>query len=503
MSKHRSWRGRHWGTLAALVGSGAVCVASCSDDSTRKHVLIVDAGNEAAAGAPDASGGAFGMPESSGGAAGAPIEAGGAAGESSAGAAGVSSAAGAAGSASCADTCVTGGCVFDQCLPALTIANDINLSTTALTVGRTCAEAPAYSVLALSGSVVTLSDAPAAGCVSAGDEFLLINLQGTDAANANVGNWELLRLGSAAGKALTFSTPITGFYGNSANNNNNLGLAATNQRVALIRVPRFGHLIVNAGVTVTANAWDGVLGGVLVLRAGKLDLGGTLSAAALGYRAARWSMDASTCSNNVPTEAGESIGGTGTASTLHNLGASGGLSALNNVSFNSDNVVLSTPGHAQAGVVGFNGKGRTIGEPGAAYGSADATQLTLGSGPGGALECTTAPTAPTPYLYVGNGGQAGGIAFVLADDLKVAAGGAISASPPDAPRDITFSGGYVFVRGTTLALGANRVTALGSTGTVPLGPDVGMTNQASPGYVVLDAATVTGTTNPSAHWLGH
>jgi len=489
------------GDLLVLVSvSSLVAAASCSDGDSHRKVPSSYPGEagmageggarETTGGAPTSEGGAAG--ESAGGA-----QLGGAAGEPSEGGAGGQP------EPSCVpETCAPGACVNGACIPVTTIAKDVNLSSASLTAGRTCAEAIAYSVLTLSGSSATLSAAPQSGCLVPGDELLLINLQGTSAAYENVGNWELLTLSSVAGASVKFTTSAVNFYGAALNGNTGLGVAKTTQRVALIRVPHFGKLVVNAGATVTANAWDGVLGGVLALRATELDLSGTISAAALGYRAGRWSEGDYTCSSNTQTEAGESIDGTGTASTLRNLGASGGISS-GTASFNSDNAVVATPGHAQPGVAGFNGKDRTIGEPGAAYGSANAAKLTLGSGPGGALACTFNTTQPPPYLYTELTAQAGGIALLLVDDLEIAATGSITATPPDAPRDVAFSGGYVYVRGTTLALGTARVTALGSFGTVPLGPLMGQKNQASPGYIVLSAKNVTGTTSPAANWLGH
>jgi hypothetical protein len=497
---------RRYALLVLVASSLFVAATSCSDSSSRHKVMTPDAGNAAGAG------GEGGIPEAIGGA--APVSEGGQPeGGAPVGAAGAQAQSGLAGQAeggaggepgpSCVPAeCAPGACVAGACVPVTTVASDVNLSTTSLTAGRTCAEAIAYSVLALGKASATLSAAPAAGCLDAGDELLLINLQGTTAAHDNVGNWELLRLSAVAGSNVTFTRGVTRFYGSAASSNAGLGVGATTERVALIRVPSFGRLVVNAGVTVTANAWDGALGGVVTFRAAQLDLSGTVSAAALGYRPGRWSMDGNSCANSTQTEAGESIGGQGTATTLNNLGASGGLSA-GTVSYNSDNVVLSTPGHAQAGVVGFNPKGRTIGDPGAAYGSADATQLTLGSGPGGALNCIPAPTQATPYLFVGDTNQAGGIALLLVNDLKVEATGKVTATSPDSPRDIAFSGGYVYLSGSTMALGNNRVSAPGTFGSVPLGPLTGQKNQASPGYIVLSATSVTGTTTPAAHWLGH
>ena len=56
----------------------------------------------------------------------------------------------------------------------------------------------------------------------------------------------------------------------------------------------------------------------------------------------------------------------------------------------------------------------------------------------------------------------------------------------------------MLIRGTTLALGSARVTAVGSVGKGVNGNTLGHSNQAGAGYVTLDAKTVTGTTLPAA-----
>lgn len=467
---------------------GLSAAASCSDSADKRKVRVEDGGaggeSEAtpsqagAAGAPtvEAMGGVGGvpeMPEAMGGAAGQPAQLG---------------ASGDGGS---------GGAVSE---PVTTINADVNLSAASLTDGRTCAEAAAYSVLALNGVSATLATTPQPGCIAPGDELLLINLQGTPGAHGKVGNWELLHAAIVQGTGVAFTSVVQGTYGPGAGNGTGFGTAPGTQRVALIRVPHFDRLAVNEGVTVTADAWNGVLGGVVVLRATELELAGTISAAALGYRGGRWSMDDITCSDSIQSESGESIGGMGATNTLRNLGASGGIGP-GNQSFNSDNAVVASPGHAQPGQAGFNPKGRTIGEAGDAYGVADATSLTLGSGPGGGLSCELDPQQATPYLFGGATIQAGGIVLLLVDDLKVTTTGAISASPPDAPRNVAFAGGYVHIIGATLALGDKRVTALGSKGIQPLGPFAGQSNRASPGYIVLSSPDVSGTTDPAATQL--
>jgi hypothetical protein len=54
------------------------------------------------------------------------------------------------------------------------------------------------------------------------------------------------------------------------------------------------------------------------------------------------------------------------------------------------------------------------------------------------------------------------------------------------------------IQGERLALGANRVTARGSIGGGINGPTVDFENQASPGYIVLRAREIQGSTEPNA-----
>jgi hypothetical protein len=90
--------------------------------------------------------------------------------------------------------------------------------------------------------------------------------------------------------------------------------------------------------------------------------------------------------------------------------------------------------------------------------------------------------------------HAGGIVALFVHQLDVT--GHIPASANQSSRDTSGSGGYVLIRGDTLNLGAGLVTASGG-----LGGDstTASTVASSDGYVVVEATTVTGTTNPAAH----
>jgi hypothetical protein len=304
---------------------------------------------------------------------------------------------------------------------------------------------------------------------------------------------------SISGATVTFVGAKTRNYGATTGGDTGIGTGATDQKVALIRVPQFGALTINEGKTLSVKAWDGALGGVVALRAAKLTVNGTVTAAGLGYRDGRWSRDDSSCSDNVLTEAGESFTGPAVAQTANNGGGAGGLSAVTGVSFNDNTPMNAGSSHATQGESGKTPSSRTMGAAGVTYGNNLATKLTMGSGASGNVTCEN--NFAGPALVDDEVQLAGGIVLLLANQIDIGASGTISASAVDAARDVSASGGYVFLKGTTLNLGTDLVTAKG--GVAPSGSSTttGQTVKSGDGYIVLDGKTVTGTTVPVAHSL--
>lgn len=394
-------------------------------------------------------------------------------------------------------TCSGGLCALGSCLAPQTINADVDLSLAPVTAGRTCAESPAFAISALTATGGTLATTPTGDCLAPGDEVLLVNQQGSTGAITNVGNWELLRIKSVQTTAIEFTTAKTKSYGSAAGGDANIGTGATDQKVALVRVPRFGSLTIAASKTLTSAAWSGGSGGILALRAAKLTVDGTIRAGA-GYRAGRWSRDDGNCADSVQTESGESIQGPPVASTAAQAGASGGLGAGTN-SFNGNTPLSTGASHATVGEAGKNPNGRTMGAVGTTYGTADGTRLTMGSGASGNLTCEVGFAGPA--LVASAGALAGGIVLLLAEQLDVSTTGFVLASAIEGTRDVSASGGYVFVRGNVLNVGSDRVMALGGTGISVNGSFMGQTVKSGNGYVVLDGTTFTGTTKPVANQL--
>jgi len=144
---------------------------------------------------------------------------------------------------------------------------------------RTCSDggdAVGYKVSGISGSMVTIDttylSGIGAGCLVAGDEVLIIDLQGALGDIANVGKYEFAKVVSVSGAQITLESAPSMVYGSS-------------QKILIQRVPQYENLTVDG--TLTANAWHGGAdwfnqpGGVVAFRvhgilsgSGKIDMSG-------------------------------------------------------------------------------------------------------------------------------------------------------------------------------------------------------------------------------------
>ncbi|HVV50023.1 MAG TPA: hypothetical protein VHO06_10225, partial [Polyangia bacterium] len=382
----------------------------------------------------------------------------------------------------------------------------VNLGTTSVASGRSCADggdAVSYSVTALTSTTATLSASPATGCLAANDEVLLINLQGTAAANGNVGNYETLRVASVAGATVTFASAKVNFYGAGASDDSGLGTATTNQRVVLQRVPNFSSITVSAGATLTVGAWNGVKGGVLFVRsAGAVNVAGTISLDGLGYRGG-----ARPTATKQDGFQGETYAGLGANSQAAFLGAGSGGRGDPCATYGVGG------GGAGYGAVGSNGAGSAttcMGIGGAVYGNAALSKLFFGSGAGSGGNDDVLTDNPTGGL----GGTGGGILVIMAGNLTVT--GSVSARGTAGQGDATagcfgstttscwdFSGpggggagGSIYLSGNQVSLGTSLVTAAAGAG--GLG---GESNGGTGGVgriAVHYATSIAGTSTPAA-----
>ncbi|MBP9759429.1 prepilin-type N-terminal cleavage/methylation domain-containing protein [Candidatus Dojkabacteria bacterium] len=372
---------------------------------------------------------------------------------------------------------------------AVTIASNKNINTDTIATGRTCADGINYSVTTLTANSATLSTTPAAGCLATNDTVLLINLQGISTNYANVGNYELLTVQSATGSNVTFTANKTKYYGNGASDDTNIGTATTNQRVMLQRVPNYTDVTVNNSVTLTASAWDGTKGGVLIYKAnGTSTITGSIDMVGKGYRGG--GPGPGGCTNQVSGYQGESTTGIGaiTGLSLAQGGGGGGYQGVCGWGLGA-----SPGGGGGYGTAGICGLDSCQGTGGSQYGTANLSSIYLGSG-GGAGGTHDAGSG-------GNGGNGGGGISLITNNLVIS--GTVNSKGTNGLAGTSWScgggggsGGSILIQGNQLTIGSNLISSIVSTGgSCP--NNGGRSGGTSGAGRIAISGTVTGTTNPS------
>jgi hypothetical protein len=293
---------------------------------------------------------------------------------------------------------------------------------------------PVFRVTGLGASTATVLSSTAT--LAPGDEVLLANLQGAETDCTHAGNWEFLEVAQVSSTQITFTTPVKNTYASGP-------ASVSAQRIVLQKVPRWSTVHIHSGGVLAAKAWDGNLGGVLVMRVSDkltIDTGGRIDMTGAGFAGASavntggtdGGQGESYCSGHQPTTTSPYLGGGGGglyyANTDDKCGQGGGGAGHANPGVWHD----FSPKCQQAGNTGGVSNG------GAAYGEAALTRIFLGSGGGsGATEDYTTGS--------GAGGGGGGIAIIFARSLvvegEIRLQGADGGSPPQFESDCGNGGG--------------------------------------------------------------
>jgi hypothetical protein len=209
----------------------------------------------------------------------------------------------------------------------------------------------------------TLNVASTSGFV-AGQEVLIHQTQGTGA-----GNYEFGKIASIGSGTLTLQTNLTNTY-----------TQGGNSRAQVIWVPQYTNVTVQSGGTLSAPAWDGSVGGILVFRAtGNLSINGSIDMGGRGFRGGSGAPDDSAWT-------GEGSGSPSLQNTSNPPGNGGGTA----------HVSCAGGGNGTPGQSGGEG---TVGD---ADGNPTLTLMVMGGGGGGGA------VNPTSY-GAGRGGSGGGI----------------------------------------------------------------------------------------------
>ncbi|MDP2312205.1 MAG: putative metal-binding motif-containing protein [Pseudomonadota bacterium] len=364
---------------------------------------------------------------------------------------------------------------------ALTVTGVTDLSTDA-SGARTAPDGVTYAVTALGTDTVTLSED--ADGLAAGDEVLVVNLQGTP--TTSVGAYEFGWVASVAGTTVTLDAPLGEIYGATSNTD------LSGQVVVIVRVPQYTDVSVGASGLLTAGTWDGATGrdgaGVLAFRAT-----GTVTIAAGGAVAmdeGGYAGGATGTSYNDDAYQGESYGGVGQGDGdynetygwwANNLGGGGAHVTGGGGNYGGG----ATPG------VSWDGGTATPPEAGDTYGDVDLSRLFLGSGGAGVWRGSSNP---------GPGGGGGGVVYVGASAVTADGAAAITAIGGTTLHWATGSwtygagggaGGSIWLVSDTLTLAAGAIDAQGGLGEsthIRAGGDGGV------GRVRVDCAAINGAT---------
>ena len=264
----------------------------------------------------------------------------------------------------------------------------------------------------------------------------------------------------------------------------------------MVMVPNYTSLTVDAGVSVTPDAWDGYKGGIVALKAtGTATIAGTVSADGAGYRGGAGTSTAG--ASQARGYQGESIKGKGIVSSTANDGGGSGTVGEPH----AQNSGGGGGGYATTGGVGGADPGANpVGSDapgGAIVGSADLGKLHLGSGGGGGGQYSSDGVLAA-------GGDGGGAVYLAAETITVTGNIKSSGIIGEAGNHTHSSnagsgaGGSVYLAANTVTAGSGLVTAAGAASQTWQGTN-GPGGAGGDGRIRTNYANTTGTTTPTAY----
>lgn len=318
---------------------------------------------------------------------------------------------------------------------------------------------------------------------AAGQIILIHQSRGTGA-----GAWELNQIASYTAGTITTVYPLENTYTDSG---------ASQAQVLVLK--QYKSVKVNAGVTLTAKAWNGDVGGILAfLCSGKVDIVGTLSAkgnngayggngtaGGQGIGHIGGACRSATADYQYGQQGEGSSGAPTDSSSANGTGAGGGYTGPPD-GYGSG----GGGGHATSGGSGTGGGAGSGGAGGGTIGLADLTQIHFGGGGGGGVKDSLSNN--------GSGGAGGGIVAIFAKEISIS--GAINADGGSGGNgDYGIggggAGGSVLIKAQKSVLGTNLITALGGAAGGGGGAPAGAGGN---GRIRVDACSLSGDSNPTA-----
>lgn len=331
------------------------------------------------------------------------------------------------------------------------------------TISSNTTEAPIDSACSGTSGANSLS---ATNASFASNQIILIH----QSQGSGVGTWQRNKIISYTAGTITLETPLNYSYSSSGANK------------AQVRVMKqFGDVTVNSGITWTAKAWDGSVGGILAfISNGTLTVTGSINATGKGYRGGSQRQD------YAYTGEGD-VGVSYLVTANYQRNGNGGSGGHHDSP--PDNVAV-TGGGGGNGTAGQVGNWGAYVYGGLISGNSALTSMTFGGGGGGGSKGDgNGGTA-------GNGSPGGGIIFISANIITVSgsivANGSVGQVGADISDGGSGAGGSILLKFTSATLGSSLITASG--GASPSGNG----GQGGDGRIHADYYTsFTGTTSPT------
>jgi hypothetical protein len=322
---------------------------------------------------------------------------------------------------------------------------------------------------------------------SVGDEILIIQIQNSSSGIA--GTYEFKHIASINGNEITLSSALNNSY--FSGSFDRVGATASQ----IVRVPQYTSVTVNSGSNITAPAWDGYAGGIVVFRATEtvtVNTGGSIDVSEKGYRGGAYGT-----SYNLDGYQGESYLGKG-------IGGNGyGLGKMNNAG-GGGSYICGGGGEYGGGATDgdpWTGGGDTYARKGAVYGAASLSRIFFGSGGGGQWD------GADDYGPPSEGGDGGGIIIIYASSIVAATDSFLSNGETTSGiqrGSYTYgssggAGGSIYLCARTIQGTTNfcrAVQGLGNHAPIRDGGDGGV------GRIRLDYESLNGTTDPSPGYTG-
>lgn len=295
----------------------------------------------------------------------------------------------------------------------------------------------------------TSASVTAVGNFAAGDIVLIHQSRGTLA-----GTWELNKISSVGGGTnwtLAYAATFT---------SSNVGA----NQCQVYRLLQYSSININSGHTLTSVAYNGARGGIIALLCngtttitGNISVAGVTGALGVAAGGAGIGFRGGASTNVTQSQYGEGTSGANATSSTSAANGSGGGGSWGNSESAAHDGAGGGGGNAVAGGAGIGNGAAYNGLGGGTAGNAALTSMVFGGGGGGGSNRTT------PSYVKSSGGGGAGIVLLISKTITVT--GTINLNGGVGPTSDGGggggAGGSCLLKGQTITLGSNLITATG------------------------------------------